>query len=114
MVLDRTGMIGLLKAQGMRNSAVRKIFLWRAELLYVRGAMWGNIVGLVLCGVQWLWSPIKLDPEGYMLSELPINIELWWVVVLNVGVFAVTLLTMMLPSFIVSRIHPVESLKYKQ
>ena len=114
MVLDRTGMIGLLKAQGMRNSAVRKIFLWRAALLYVRGAMWGNIVGLVLCGVQWLWSPIKLDPKGYMLSELPINIELWWVVVLNVGVFAVTLLTMMLPSFIVSRIHPVESLKYKQ
>lgn len=114
MVLDRTGMIGLLKAQGMRNGAVRKIFLWRAALLYVRGALWGNIVGLVLCGVQWLWSPIKLDPEGYMLSELPINIELWWVVALNVGVFAVTLLTMMLPSYIVSRIHPVESLKYKQ
>lgn len=114
MVLDRTGMIGVLKAQGMRNGAVRKIFLWRAALLYAKGAVWGNVVGLVICFVQWQWSPIKLNPEGYMLSELPIGMELWWVVALNVGVFGVTLLTMMLPSFIISRIHPVESLKYRQ
>lgn len=114
MVLDRTGMIGVLKAQGMRNGVVRKIFLWRAALLYVRGAAWGNVVGLAICWVQWQWSPIKLDPEGYMLSELPVNVELWWVVALNVGICVVTLAAMLVPSYIVSRIHPVENLKYKQ
>ncbi len=114
MVLDRTGMIGVLKAQGMRNGAVRKIFLWRAALLYLRGAAWGNVIGLALCVVQWLWSPIKLDPEGYMLSVLPIRVELWWVVALNVGVCVVTLLLMLLPSLIVARFHPDQTLKYKQ
>lgn len=114
MVLDRTGMIGLLKAQGMRNGAVRKIFLWRAALLYVRGALWGNIVGLIVVAVQWLWSPIKLDPSGYMLSELPVRVELWWLVLLNVAILALTMLTMVVPSFIVARIHPDTTLKYKQ
>ena len=114
MVLDRTGMIGLLKAQGMRNSSVRKIFLWRAALIYAKGAVWGNIIGLAICAVQWLWSPIKLDPDGYMLSVLPIKVEVLWVVALNVGVFCITLVTMMLPSIIVARIHPDQTLKYKQ
>lgn len=114
MVLDRTGMIGLLKAQGMRNGSVRKIFLWRAALIYAKGALWGNIIALAICAVQWLWSPIKLDPEGYMLSVLPIKVEFLWVVALNVGIFCLTLVTMMLPSVIVARIHPDQTLKYKQ
>lgn len=114
MVLDRTGMIGLLKAQGMRNGDVRKIFLWRAALLYAKGALWGNLTGLALVAVQWLWSPVKLDPSGYILSVLPVRVDLWWLVLLNVAILAVTMLTMVVPSFIVARIHPVETLKYKQ
>lgn len=114
MVLDRTGMIGLLKAQGMRNSAVRKIFLWRAALLFLKGAAWGNGIALLLVGVQWLWQPITLDPSGYMLSALPVRVELWWLVLLNAGVLAATLVMMLLPSFIVARIHPDQTLKYKQ
>ena len=114
MVLDRTGMIGVLKAQGMRNEAIRKIFLWRAALLYAKGAVWGNLIGFAIVVVQAVWSPIRLDPEGYMLSALPIRVELWWVVALNVGVFAVTLMMMLLPSLIVARFRPDETLKYKQ
>lgn len=114
MVLDRTGMIGLLKAQGMRNSAVRRIFLWRAALLFLRGAAWGNGIALLLVGVQWLWQPIKLDPSGYMLAVLPVRVELWWLLLLNAGVLLATLLMMILPSFIVARIHPDQTLKYKQ
>jgi lipoprotein-releasing system permease protein len=81
----------------MRNGDVRKIFLWRAALLYAKGALWGNLTGLALVAVQWLWSPVKLDPSGYILSELPVRVDLWWLVLLNVAILAVTMLTMVVP-----------------
>ena len=114
MVLDRTGMIGALKAMGMRNGAVRRIFLYRAAMLFVRGAAWGNAVGLVLVGLQAWLQPVRLDPSGYMLSELPVRVEVWWLAALNAGAVAVTVAVMALPSMIVARISPEESLKYRQ
>ncbi|MCI5717434.1 MAG: FtsX-like permease family protein [Alistipes sp.] len=114
MVLDRTGMIGVLKAMGMRNGAVRRIFLYRAAMLFVRGAAWGNAVGLALVGLQAWLAPVKLDPEGYMLSELPVRIDVWWLAALNAGAVAVTVAVMTLPSMIVARISPESSLKYRQ
>lgn len=113
MVLERTGMIGVLKAQGMRNAAVRRIFLYRSALLLTKGALWGNVVGLGLVAVQQIWQPIKLDASGYMLSVLPVGVELWWWLLLNCAVAIVTIATMILPSAIVSRISPAESLKYR-
>ncbi len=114
MVLDRTGMIGTLKAAGMRNSAIRRIFLWRAAMLFVRGAVWGNVVGLGLAAVQFFFEPVTLNPSGYMLSVLPVRVEAWWWAALNAGALAVTVAAMWLPSMIVARISPEESLKYKQ
>ena len=113
MVLERTGMIGVLKAQGMRNGAVRAVFLYRSAMLLARGAMWGNVVGLGLVAVQQIWHPIKLDASGYMLAVLPVKVELWWWILLNVVVAVVTVLSMIIPSAIVSRIKPAESLKYR-
>ena len=114
MVLDRTGMIGVLKAMGMRNGAVRRVFLYRAAMLFVRGAAWGNAVGLAIVGLQAWLHPVRLDPEGYMLSVLPVRVEVWWVVALNVGAVAVTVAVMTLPSMIVARISPEQTLKYRQ
>ena len=113
MVFDRIGMIGALKAQGMRNSAIRKVFLYRAALLFAKGAAWGNAIGMTLVAVQALWHPIKLDPEGYMLSYLPIGWELWWWIVLNVAALLAKVAVMVLPSAMVARIKPEQSLKYK-
>lgn len=113
MVLDRTAMIGSLKALGMRNGAIRRMFLYRAARLFAVGALWGNVVALVLVGVQAVWHPVELNPSGYMLAELPVKVELWRVVLLNVGAMAVTVLTMLLPSAMIARISPSESLKYK-
>jgi lipoprotein-releasing system permease protein len=113
MVLDRTAMIGSLKALGMRNRAIRRMFLYRAARLFVAGALWGNVVALALVGVQALWHPVELNPSGYMLAELPVRVELGRVVLLNVGAMAVTVLTMLLPSAMIARISPSESLKYK-
>ncbi len=113
MVLDRTAMIGSLKALGMRNGAIRRMFLYRAARLFAVGALWGNVVALALVGVQAAWHPVELNPSGYMLAELPVKVELWRVVLLNVGAMAVTVLTMLLPSAMIARISPSESLKYK-
>lgn len=113
MVLDRTAMIGSLKALGMRNRAIRRMFLYRAARLFAVGALWGNVVALALVGVQAVWHPVELNPSGYMLAELPVKVELWRVVLLNVGAMAVTVLTMLLPSAMIARISPSESLKYK-
>ena len=113
MVFDRIGMIGVLKAQGMRNKAIARIFLYRAALLFARGAAWGNAVGLALIAVQAVWHPVKLDPEGYMLSELPVSIRLGWWALLNIATLAITVAVMVLPSMMVARIKCEESLKYK-
>ena len=113
MVFDRIGMIGVLKAQGMRNKAIARIFLYRAALLFARGAAWGNAVGLAFIAVQAVWHPVKLDPEGYMLSELPVSIGLGWWALLNIATLAITVAVMVLPSMMVARIKCEESLKYK-
>lgn len=113
MVFDRIGMIGVLKAQGMRNAAIGKVFLYRAALLFLKGAMWGNVIGLACVAVQAVWHPIKLDPDGYMLSHLPVGWELWWWALLNVAALAATVVVMVLPSAMVARIKPEQSLKYK-
>lgn len=113
MVFDRIGMIGVLKAQGMRNSAIAKVFLYRAALLFVKGAAWGNAIGLAVVAVQALWHPIKLDPEGYMLSHLPVSFGFGWWCALNIATLATTVVVMVLPSMMVARIRTEESLKYK-
>ena len=113
MVLDRTGMIGVLKAQGMRNEAIRRVFLYRSALLFAKGALWGNVVALALVAAQSIWHPIKLDASGYMLSVLPVRVELWWWLLLNISAGVIAVGSMLLPSAMVSRIKPSESLKYR-
>lgn len=112
MIFDRIGMIGALKALGLRTAAIRRIFLYRAALIFVRGAVWGNLVGGLLALVQWQWQVVRLDPAGYMLSVLPIDIGWWWLW-LNVGAFVVAVVVMLLPSVVVAGIRPERTLRYK-
>lgn len=113
MVFDRIGMIGTLKALGMRSRAIGNMFLIRAMLLFFRGAAWGNAIALVAIWAQHHFSLIKLDPEGYILSELPVSFDFGWWIALNAGALAVSVVVMVLPSMIVASIKPEESLKYK-
>mgnify|MGYP000706586728 CR=1 FL=1 len=79
LVLERTRMIGLLKTMGMNNASLRRIFLYRALMLIVRGVVWGNAIGLGICLLQYYFHLIPLDPEGYMLSEVPVAFGVgWW------------------------------------
>lgn len=112
LVLERTRMIGLLKTMGMTNGALRRIFLYRALFIVVRGVFWGNVIGLGLCLVQHWFHLVRLDPTGYILSEVPVSVGLGWWLLLNVGVIAVILLLLLLPASIVSTVKPDRAIRY--
>ncbi len=112
MVLERTRMVGVLKALGMGNDSLQRIFLYRAVFLVVKGMVWGNAVGLGLCLLQKWSHLLTLDSAGYMLSEVPIALG-WWLLPLNVGVLAVIVLLLVVPARIVASIRPGEAMRYE-
>ncbi|MBD5193233.1 MAG: ABC transporter permease [Paramuribaculum sp.] len=113
LILDRINTIGLLKAMGADNSLVRAIFIVMAERLVVRGLVIGNIIGLGLLFVQHKWHLIPLDPEAYYLAFVPVEINWWYIVALNVGVAVVSCLMLILPSQMISTLSPARSIRYE-
>lgn len=113
LVLERTRMIGLLKAFGMRGGAVRRIFLYRAAFVILRGLVWGNVVGLAMCLMQKYFHVVKLSSEGYLLSEVPIDLGWGWWLALNAGVVVAIVALLILPTSVVSSVKPDESIRYQ-
>ena len=113
LVLGHTRTIGLLKTFGMRNGPLRRIFLYRAGFVALRGLAWGNAFGLGLFLLQATTHLIRLDPEGYMLSEVPVALEPWHWLVLNAGFLAAIVALLVAPASIVATIKPAESLRYE-
>ena len=111
IIIERTNMIGVLKSLGTTNISVRKIFLYHAGFLIIKGLLWGNIIGIGLCILQQQFGIIKLDPTTYYLSTVPINISVLPIVLLNVGTIVITIVMLILPSMLVARISPAESIK---
>lgn len=112
MILERTNMIGVLKALGAGNGIVRKIFMYQSAYIIGKGLFWGNVVGVALCYIQHRYGVIGLDPENYYLDTVPININLLHIALLNLGTFAVTLAMLVVPSMIISRISPEKTIKF--
>ncbi len=113
LVLEQTRTIGLLKSFGMQNGPLRRIFLYRAAFVALRGAAWGNLFGLGLCLLQHTTHLLKLDPEGYLLSEVPVALSFWGWIALNAGFLAAIVALLLLPASIVARIKPEESIRYE-
>lgn len=113
LILERTTMIGILKALGANNLFIRKIFLFNAVLLIMKGLFWGNLAGIGLCILQDHFGLIKLDQESYYVSTVPINLNLFYIIMLNLGTIFTCLVMMLVPSLIVSRITPVRSIKFQ-
>ena len=114
LILERTQMIGILKALGSSNWSIRKVFLYNATYLICLGLFWGNSIGLTLLFLQKQFSLLKFpDPEQYYVSIIPVHIGLDYIILLNLGTFIACLLMLMIPSVIITRISPVKAIRFE-
>lgn len=113
LIIERTQFIGILKALGASNTSVRKAFLYLAMLIIGKGMLWGNIVGLGLCAVQKCTGLIPLDPANYYLDRVPIEFNWPFIVVVNVVMFVISVLILIVPSHIISRIYPTKAMRFE-
>lgn len=113
IILERTQMIGLLKALGARNAMVRHTFMWFAAFIIGRGLLWGNIIALGLVALQYFTGIVKLDPATYYVSSVPVEVNVLFIVLLNVGTLLISLFVLIGPSFLISHIHPAKTMTYE-
>ena len=113
IILERTNMIGILKALGADNLAIRKVFLSFSVFLIGKGMLWGNVIGLAFVGVQSFFRPFKLDPSTYYVDSVPVEFNVWWWVLLNVCTLVVSVLMLVGPSYLIAHIHPAKSIRFE-
>lgn len=113
IILERTSMIGVLKALGARNGVVRKTFLWFAVFIIGRGMLIGNVVGLGLMALQRFTGFIKLDAATYYVDTVPVEFSILAIILLNVVTLLVSILVLIGPSYLASMIHPAKSMRYE-
>ena len=112
LILERTNMIGILKALGTKNVSIRKIFMYQSGYLTLVGMLWGNLFGLAICLAQKYLNLIPLDPGSYYLDTVPINLNLLHLLLLNLGTMLITFLFLLIPSMIIARISPDKSIRF--
>lgn len=112
LILERTQLIGMLKALGANNWSVRKIFLYNAAHLISRGLLWGNGIAIVLLVIQKQFEIIKLNPESYYVSTAPVDINILHILLLNVGTVLICVLVLLIPSYLITKISPIKALKF--
>jgi len=112
LILERTQMIGILKALGSNNWSIRKIFLYNAFYLIVRGLFLGNLIGISLLVIQQYFGIIKLNPENYYVNQAPVYINLGYILLLNLLTVTVCFLVLLIPSYIITKISPVKAIRF--
>ncbi len=112
-VLEKTNAIGILKAVGGSNTMIRKVFLYHAGFLISKGLLWGNVIGIVVCVIQGQWGLISLSPESYYVSEVPINLQLSHILLLNGGTFLISMAMLIVPTYVIARISPVRAIIFR-
>lgn len=112
LILERTQMIGILKSVGANNWTIRKIFLYNATHLIVKGLLWGNIIGIGLLLIQKYFGIVKLNPENYYVNTAPVDINLLYILLLNIGTVLVCLAVLLIPSYIITKISPIKAIKF--
>jgi lipoprotein-releasing system permease protein len=112
LILERTNAIGILKAMGSDSFQIRKIFLFQAGYIIIKGLFWGNLIGISLIFLQSKTHYIKLDQDNYFLSYVPVNLHIDHLLILNVGVLVISLSLMILPSWYISKIRPVKAIRF--
>lgn len=112
LILEKTNMIGILKALGSEDASIRKVFLYQAAYLIGKGLFWGNIIGIGLAFLQLKTGLIKLDPSSYYIKLVPVNLDLIHIILLNTGTMAAIIMMLLIPSQLISRITPVKAIRF--
>ena len=112
LILERTTLIGTLKALGATNGSVARIFLQVGSIMVGKGLLYGNVLGIILCLVQQYFKLFKLNPESYYVSYVPIHLNFVHVLLLNIGSLVFTSLVLILPTLIIARIKPSKAIKF--
>ena len=113
IILERTTMIGVLKALGARNSTVRHTFLWFAAFIIGKGLLIGDALALALILLQKFTGFAKLDPQTYYVDVVPVELDWTLIVALNIATMLIALFVLIAPSYLVSHIHPAKSMRYE-
>ncbi len=112
LILEQVQMVGILKALGSTNWSIRKVFLYNASYLILKGLLYGNIIGLVFLSIQKYLKIITLNPENYYVSTVPVSIDFWAILFLNLGTLILCFLMLIIPSYIITKIQPSKSIKF--
>ena len=113
IILERTTTIGVLKALGTQNSSIRHIFLWFAVFIIGRGLLIGNAIGVGLVLLQHYTGLVKLDPQTYYVTTVPVELDILVIILLNIATFVISVLVLIAPSYLISHIHPAKSMRYE-
>lgn len=113
LILDKTNLIGLLKAMGLINSSIRKIFIYNALYIISKGMIIGNSIALLIGIIQIKFGIFKLDEASYYLKTIPVNLNLWHILLINTGTIILCIIALMVPSYIISKITPIKAIRYK-
>jgi lipoprotein-releasing system permease protein len=113
LILERTQMIGILKSMGANNWSIRKVFLYNAAYLILRGLFWGNSIGIGMLLLQKYFGIVKLNPESYYVTEAPVSINLGYIAALNLGTIVLCLFVLLIPSYIITKISPSKSIRFE-
>lgn len=112
LILERTQMIGILKAIGASNWSIRKTFLYNASYLIFRGLFWGNLIGVSILLIQKYFGIVELNPENYYVNQAPVYINVVYIILLNVLTIGVCFLVLLIPSYIITKITPVKAIRF--
>lgn len=113
IILERTQMIGIMKAMGTKNAQIRHIFLWFATFIIGKGLLWGNLVGLGLVFLQKYTGLVTLDPKTYYVSTVPVELNVLLILALNLATLLICVFVLIAPSYLISHIHPAKTMHYE-
>ena len=113
IILERTQMIGIMKAMGTKNAQIRHIFLWFATFIIGKGLLWGNLVGLGLVFLQKYTGLVTLDPKTYYVSTVPVELNVLLILTLNLATLLICVFVLIAPSYLISHIHPAKTMHYE-
>lgn len=113
LILDKTSFIGILKALGYKNANLKKLFLYIAVGLIGRGMLVGNILAFLLGGLQYFFHIIRLDPSTYYMDIVPIHFDIWYILLLNIGVLLISIFMLIVPTMLISRIRPIKAIRFE-